>query len=139
MGTKHWGKKEKLLNTSNFSFSHSVFKRLVSQGRQKVSLCGNGLMLHERWYFSALEREENILGKQRKPAKQLFLLLNCSQMPISLGLGGKKQQYWIVCCRFYSLLNYQVARSLAYSPFPTMFLKAFILKVIKTLDCVVKG
>ena len=28
---------------SNFSFSHSVFKRLVSQGGQKVSLCGNGL------------------------------------------------------------------------------------------------
>ena len=39
---KHW-EKEKLLVTSNFSFSHSVFKRLVSQGRQKVSLCGNGL------------------------------------------------------------------------------------------------
>ena len=37
-----WEKK-KLLVTSNFSFSHSVFKRLVSQGRQKVSLCGNGL------------------------------------------------------------------------------------------------
>ena len=35
--------KEKLLVTSNFSFSHGVFKRLVSQGRQKVSLCGNGL------------------------------------------------------------------------------------------------
>ena len=29
---------------SNFSFSHNVFKRLVSQRRQKVSLCGNGLM-----------------------------------------------------------------------------------------------
>ena len=29
--------------TSNFSFSHSVFKSLVSQGCQKVSLCGNGL------------------------------------------------------------------------------------------------
>ena len=26
-----------------FLHSHSVFKRLVSQGRQKVSLCGNGL------------------------------------------------------------------------------------------------
>ena len=37
--------KEKLLITSNFSFSHSVFKRLVSQGRQKVSLSGNGLTL----------------------------------------------------------------------------------------------
>ena len=31
---------------SNFSFSHSVFKRLVSKGRQKVSLCGNGLDLY---------------------------------------------------------------------------------------------
>ena len=28
---------------SNFSFSHSVFERLVSQRRQKVSLCGNEL------------------------------------------------------------------------------------------------
>ena len=37
------GEKEKLLVTSNFSFSHSVFKRLGSQRRQKVSLCGNGL------------------------------------------------------------------------------------------------
>ena len=35
---------EQLLITSNFSFSHSVFKRLTSQGRQKVSLCGNGLI-----------------------------------------------------------------------------------------------
>ena len=29
--------------TSNFSFSHNVFKRRLSQTRQKVSLCGNGL------------------------------------------------------------------------------------------------
>ena len=29
--------------TSNFSFSHNVFKRLLSQRRQKVSLCGNRL------------------------------------------------------------------------------------------------
>ena len=42
MGEKHW-EKEKLLVMSNFSFSHSVFKRLVSKGHQKVSLCGNGL------------------------------------------------------------------------------------------------
>ena len=28
---------------SNFSFSQKVFKRLRSQTRQKVSLCGNGL------------------------------------------------------------------------------------------------
>ena len=42
-GRKHCGEKEKLLVRSNFSFSHSVFKRLLSQGHQKVSLCGNGL------------------------------------------------------------------------------------------------
>ena len=35
------GGKKKLLVMSNFSFSHSVFKRLVSQGHQKMSLCGN--------------------------------------------------------------------------------------------------
>ena len=64
MGKKHCGKrrncslqksypngwkilleKEKLLVTSNFSFSNCVFKRLVSKGRQKVSFCGNGLKL----------------------------------------------------------------------------------------------
>ena len=43
MDRKHCGEKEKLLVTSNFSFSHRVFKRLVSQGHQKVSLCESGL------------------------------------------------------------------------------------------------
>ena len=43
MGRKHLWEKEKLLVMSNFSFSHSVFKRFVSQGHKKVSLCGNGL------------------------------------------------------------------------------------------------
>ena len=42
LGRKQW-EKEKLLVMSNLSFSHSVFKRLVFQGHQKVSLCGNGL------------------------------------------------------------------------------------------------
>ena len=46
-GRKHW-EKEKLFITSNFSFSYSVFKGLVSQGHQKVSLCKNGLNgMHE--------------------------------------------------------------------------------------------
>ena len=45
-GLKTLWEKDKLLVTSNFSFSHSVFNRLVSQGRQKASLCGNGL-IHE--------------------------------------------------------------------------------------------
>ena len=32
--------------TSSFSFSHNVFKRLLTQRRQKVSLCGNGLNIY---------------------------------------------------------------------------------------------
>ena len=35
--------KGEIVCTSNFSFSHNVFKRLLSQTYQKVSLCGNGL------------------------------------------------------------------------------------------------
>ena len=30
--------------TSNFSFSHNVFKSFLSQRHQKVSSCGNGLI-----------------------------------------------------------------------------------------------
>ena len=44
--------KEKLLIMSNFSFSHSVFKRFVSHKRQKVLLCGNGLRRHARIQIS---------------------------------------------------------------------------------------
>ena len=43
MAWKHC-EKEKLLVTSNFSFSHSVFKRLVPQTRENQGLFGKGLM-----------------------------------------------------------------------------------------------
>ena len=50
--------KEKLFVTSNFSFSHSVFKRLVSQGLHKVSLCGKGLnKYHTMMTFDACEEK----------------------------------------------------------------------------------
>ena len=39
---KHW-EKEKLLVMSNFSFSHSVFKRLVLQTHKNQGLFGKGL------------------------------------------------------------------------------------------------
>ena len=35
--------KGEIARYEQFLLSHSVFKRLASQGRQKVSLCGNGL------------------------------------------------------------------------------------------------
>ena len=38
-----WAKKEKLLVTSNFSFSYNVFYSYTSQVCQNAALCGNGL------------------------------------------------------------------------------------------------
>ena len=38
------GEKEKFLVTSNFSFSHSVFKRIVLQTRKNQGLFGKGLI-----------------------------------------------------------------------------------------------
>ena len=43
-GLKILCEKEKLLVTSNFSFSHSVFKRPVLQTRENQGLFGKGLM-----------------------------------------------------------------------------------------------
>ena len=45
-GYKTLWKKEKLLVTSNFSFSNSVFKRLLQQTRKKQGLFGKGLQKH---------------------------------------------------------------------------------------------
>ena len=42
-GKKTLWEKEKLLVTSNFSFSHSVFKRLVLQTCKNQGLFGKGL------------------------------------------------------------------------------------------------
>ena len=42
-GRKHCGEKEKLLFTSDFSFSHNVFDSYIPLVRQHAALCGNGL------------------------------------------------------------------------------------------------
>ena len=44
-GKKTLREKEKLLVMSNFSFSHSVFKRIVLQTRKTQGLFGKGLCI----------------------------------------------------------------------------------------------
>ena len=78
-GLKTLSEKEKLLVTSSFSFSfsYSVFKRLVSQGRQKVSLCGSGLSLSYTspgFYVSPYKSFENTVGKGEIARDEQFLL-----------------------------------------------------------------
>ena len=48
--------------TNNFSFSHNVFKRLLSQTRQKGSLCGNGF---KYVYFSDQHLDKASLQRKR--------------------------------------------------------------------------
>ena len=88
---------------SNFSFSHSVFKRLVSQGRQKVSLCGNGLTLYQmtksnfadkklenaKMTISPCDRIENTVGKGENAGYQHFLLI-LQWFPKPSALGSLK-------------------------------------------------
>ena len=50
--------KEKLLVTSNFSFSLSVFKRLVLQTRKNQGLFGKGLIWTKRQIFYTSKLEE---------------------------------------------------------------------------------
>ena len=47
---KTLGEKEQLLVTSNFSFSHSIFKRLVLQTRKNQGLFGKGLSVKNFQY-----------------------------------------------------------------------------------------
>ena len=49
-GQKTLGEKEKLLVTSNLSFSHSVFKRLYSRHIKKKGSCGRVLRTFFPWF-----------------------------------------------------------------------------------------
>ena len=63
-GQKTLWAKEKLVVTSNFSFSHSVFKRLILQTRKNKSLFGKGLILCQtRTFFDFSEMRAFLKNK----------------------------------------------------------------------------
>ena len=73
-----------MLVTSNFSFSHGVFKRLVSQGCQKVSLCGNGLTLYQLVHgYNESKRKplKTLWEKEKMLKKHIFLLFQQCFIP----------------------------------------------------------
>ena len=47
-------RKEKLLLTSNFSFSHNVFHSYISLVRQTTAFCGNGLKGENGLFFPVI-------------------------------------------------------------------------------------
>ena len=87
-GLKTLWEKEKLLVTSNFSFSHSVFKRLVLQTSENQGLCGKGLTqfqhfdgepLSDKSVFTCLQSFENTVGGKREIAcnEQFLFVPQC--------------------------------------------------------------
>ena len=76
IGWKTLWEKEKLLVTSNFSFSHNVFHSYISSVRQNAALCGDWLTLSQTspcFYVSAVQVFWKHWGKRR----------NCSSRAIS--------------------------------------------------------
>ena len=56
-GEKTLWEKEKLLVTSNFSFSHSVFKRHLLQTRKNQGLFGKGLTLSHKTNYRPYQNQ----------------------------------------------------------------------------------
>ena len=111
--------KGKLLVSSNFSFSHSVFKRLVLQTHKKQGLFEKGLKAFADEKINLTGRTEIHFGMNRKhcgkrrkcwlPAFSLFPTMFSKLRLLSLDRKhcGKRRKCWL----------------LAFSPFPTMFSK----------------
>ena len=80
--------KEEIACTSNFFFSHNVFKRLLSQTGEKVSMCGNGLspafspfptMSLRDFFFRGLYQKLSLLGKVETSPFTNWQILNSLQ------------------------------------------------------------
>ena len=67
---KHCEKKEKLLDTRNFSFSHNVFLSYISIVHQNAALCGNGLIKQLLLPYVALNLSRDINQYQFNPLLQ---------------------------------------------------------------------
>ena len=85
--------KEKLLGTSNFSFSHTVFKSLALQTRENQGLCGKGLRQALQSMTSSYAKNsktwpnENVLDR--------YFLTNSIEW---IQLCDKKNLTFVDCC-----------------------------------------
>ena len=83
-GQKTLWEKEKLLVTSNFSFSHRVFKRLELQTRKNQGLFRKGLNLYHTIRLLknvGMKGFKNIVGKGEKAGNQHYLLFPQGFLP----------------------------------------------------------
>ena len=113
-----------MLVTSIFSFSYNVFKSHLFQGCSQSGLCGQGLKTDNSSTLYSLPKnkifsESNLKGFSKDK--------DDSKVEIYYGTGKihwrKRRICWLP----------------AFSPFPTMFTKNFILRIINRQDYAVKG
>ena len=109
--------KEKLLITSNFSFSHSVFKRLILQTHKTQSLFGKGLTLLLK---DKILDQSNLEGFEDNKINDLKFEL----------CFGKSRKH---CAKNAKMLVTSIFS------FSQMLSKGFFPSIVKSQDCVVEG
>ena len=94
--------KEKLLVTSNFSFSQNIFQGYISYMRQNAALSGNGLNLSQALVFIYLQYKsfENTAGKGEIACKEQFLLFPQCFLPFG-ELSAIFIKFKIVVCKLF--------------------------------------
>ena len=94
IGEETLWEKEKLLVSSNFSFSRSVFKGLVQQTCKNQGLFGKGLTTPREKPF------ENIVGKGENAGNQHFLLFPPCFLSYQRQKSSLSYIYFAVCNAF---------------------------------------
>ena len=102
--------KEKLLVTSNFPFSNSVFKWLVLQPRKNQGLFGKGLKKNSTIWITIYRLPENAVGI----VEYFCLLLTLSQTSPGFYVSAG-QVFWKHCGKRRNCSRRTI------SPFPTVF------------------
>ena len=92
-GQKTLWDKEKLLVTSNFSFSHSVFKRLVLQTRKNQGLFGKGLSVFAMTIIIPPTPRTEISRASDQTSNSSSQVLHCTDLN---GLGKRNRFRLIV-------------------------------------------
>ena len=109
--------KGEIARYQQFLLSRSVFKRLVSQRRQKVSLCGNGLTFSQTTNFR--------LFQTKRVCRRQFQIL-------------WKWQKALQTCRKHCGKRRNCSLG-AISPFPTVFSNDLYSRHVKSRACLGKG
>ena len=120
---------EKLLVTSNFSFSHSVFKRLVLQTYKNQGLFGKGFMYTGRfihiscssWNVNKMmrfivERKTTIKNFKTKLQQSVLFTITLTHSHTMTPFDApRKQVFWKHCGKRRNCSKWAI------SPFPTVF------------------